>query len=91
MKAFGRIGIGDGSQLVLDPRMTTPMGRREAVSAIMEARWPLVTVIVLSGLINLLMLTAPLFMLQVYDRVIPSRSVATLAGLACIAGILCRA
>jgi hypothetical protein len=28
-----------------------------------------------SGLINLLMLTAPLFMLQIYDRVLPSHSV----------------
>ena len=68
--------------------MSTTRGRFEAVGAIKEARWPLATIIGLSGLINLLMLTAPLFMLQVYDRVIPSRSVATLAGLACIAGIL---
>ncbi|MGU3362950.1 type I secretion system permease/ATPase [Methylobacterium sp. M6A4_1b] len=68
--------------------MSASKGRREAIDAIVEARWPLGTVIGLSGLINLLMLTAPLFMLQVYDRVIPSRSVATLAGLAGIAAIL---
>jgi ATP-binding cassette subfamily C protein len=38
-----------------------------------------------SGAINILMLTAPLFMLQVYDRVLASRSVPTLLGLACLA------
>src|SRR5262245_6547118 len=39
----------------------------------------------ISGLINLLALTGSFFMLQVYDRVIPSRSVPTLVGLAVIA------
>jgi ATP-binding cassette subfamily C protein PrsD len=37
-----------------------------------------------SGVINLLMLSGPFYMLQVYDRVIPSRNVATLAGLSLI-------
>ncbi len=34
-----------------------------------------------SGVINILMLSGSLYMLQVYDRVIPSRNVATLLGL----------
>jgi len=34
-----------------------------------------------SGVINLLMLSGSLYMLQVYDRVIPSRNIATLFGL----------
>jgi PrtD family type I secretion system ABC transporter len=34
-----------------------------------------------SGVINLLMLSGSLYMLQVYDRVIPSRNIATLIGL----------
>ena len=34
-----------------------------------------------SGVINILMLSGSLYMLQVYDRVIPSRNVATLIGL----------
>jgi ATP-binding cassette, subfamily C, bacterial PrsD len=34
-----------------------------------------------SGVINLLMLSGSLYMLQVYDRVLPSRNLATLAGL----------
>jgi len=36
---------------------------------------------VFSGVINILMLSGSLYMLQVYDRVIPSRNLATLAGL----------
>jgi ATP-binding cassette subfamily C protein PrsD len=36
---------------------------------------------VFSGVINVLMLSGSLYMLQVYDRVIPSRNIATLLGL----------
>jgi ATP-binding cassette subfamily C protein len=43
---------------------------------------------VFSALSNVLMLTGSVFMLQVYDRVIPSHSVPTLVGLAVLAGIL---
>ncbi|UTD27969.1 type I secretion system permease/ATPase [Bradyrhizobium sp. WD16] len=41
-----------------------------------------------SGLGNLLMLTGSFFMLQVYDRVLPSRSVPTLIGLLVLATVL---
>ncbi|MEN3383443.1 MAG: ATP-binding cassette, subfamily type secretion system permease/ATPase [Hyphomicrobiales bacterium] len=41
-------------------------------------------VAVFSGVINLLMLSGSLYMLQVYDRVIPGRNVATLLGLSVI-------
>jgi ATP-binding cassette subfamily C protein PrsD len=44
----------------------------------------LIGVGVFSGVINLLMLSGPFYMLQVYDRVIPSRNVATLVGLSLI-------
>ncbi|RUZ12298.1 type I secretion system permease/ATPase, partial [Mesorhizobium sp. M7A.F.Ca.CA.002.15.1.1] len=40
---------------------------------------------VISGVINVLALTAPLFMLQVYDRVLASHSVPTLVGLGMLA------
>src|SRR5215813_11249211 len=44
----------------------------------------LVGVAVFSGAINLLTLSGSIYMLQVYDRVIPSRNIATLVGLSLI-------
>jgi ATP-binding cassette, subfamily C, bacterial PrsD len=41
----------------------------------------MIGIAVFSGVINLLMLSGSLYMLQVYDRVIPSRNIATLLGL----------
>jgi PrtD family type I secretion system ABC transporter len=41
-----------------------------------------------SGVINILMLTGALFMLEVYDRVLPSGSVPTLVALAMLASVL---
>src|SRR5215208_3058928 len=43
---------------------------------------------VFSGLINILMLTGALFMLEVYDRVLPSRSIPTLVALCVLAAVL---
>ena len=62
--------------------------RSELAEALSRCRAAFVAVGVVSGLINLLMLTAPLFMLQVYDRVLPSRSVPTLIGLAILTACL---
>nr|WP_257720210.1 type I secretion system permease/ATPase [Blastochloris viridis] len=45
----------------------------------------IVGIAMISGVVNVLALTAPLFMLQVYDRVLASRSVSTLVGLAVLA------
>jgi len=42
----------------------------------------------MSGAVNVLALTGSFFMLQVYDRVIPSGSMPTLVGLAILAGLL---
>src|SRR5215831_2536329 len=44
----------------------------------------LIGVAAFSGVVNLLTLSGSLYMLQVYDRVIPSRSIATLVGLSLI-------
>jgi PrtD family type I secretion system ABC transporter len=46
-----------------------------------RCRWALVGVAALSAMANLLALTGSLYMLQVYDRVLPSRSIPTLVGL----------
>ena len=45
-------------------------------------------VALLSAMVNLLHLTGSLFMLEVYDRVLPSRSIPTLIGLAAIVVLL---
>jgi PrtD family type I secretion system ABC transporter len=66
--------------------MTKAMSKQTVRSELGESfsrcRHAFIGIGLLSGLINVLMLTAPLFMLQVYDRVLPSRSVPTLIGLA---------
>lgn len=41
-----------------------------------------------SGIVNILMLTGAMFMLEVYDRVLPSGSVPTLVALAILASVL---
>ena len=46
-----------------------------------ESAQRMVGIAVFSGVINVLMLSGSLYMLQVYDRVIPSRNISTLLGL----------
>jgi PrtD family type I secretion system ABC transporter len=52
--------------------------------ALRESARRMIGVAVFSGVINVLMLSGSLYMLQVYDRVIPSRNIATLFGLSLI-------
>lgn len=52
------------------------------------ARPAFVTAIVFSFFINLLVFVSPLYMLQIYDRVLSSRNVSTLVTLTLIAGFL---
>jgi ATP-binding cassette subfamily C protein len=56
-------------------------GREELKAARRENRRLFVAVFIFSIFVNLLMLTGPLYMLQVYDRVIASRSEETLVAL----------
>lgn len=51
-------------------------------------RSAVLTIALMSGLINVLYLTGPFFMLEVYDRVLPSRSIPTLLGLGALALML---
>ena len=58
------------------------MGRRNAYrSAMGRVRRTMIAAAIFSVGVNVLMLTGPLFMLQVYDRVLASGSIATLQGL----------
>ncbi|WP_082507650.1 type I secretion system permease/ATPase [Methylobacterium sp. Leaf113] len=60
----------------------------EITAAISKCRLAFLFVAITSGLINILYLTASFFMLEVYDRVIPSRSIPTLVGLGLLALVL---
>ena len=63
-------------------------GRGEIRAALAESRRLFFTIGLFSVFVNLLMLTGPVFMLQVYDRVLSSRSEATLVALAGIVAFL---
>jgi PrtD family type I secretion system ABC transporter len=62
--------------------------RAEIGDVFASCRNALICLGVFSGLSNILMLTGSFFMLEVYDRVLPSRSVPTLVALAMLAGLL---
>src|ERR1700753_2217961 len=64
------------------PTRPSPTGGDDPVSrGLRGSARRMAGIAVFSGVINLLMLSGSLYMLQVYDRVIPSRSIATLSGL----------
>jgi ATP-binding cassette subfamily C protein len=66
--------------------MAAVPGRTELGEALRSCRNAFIGVGIMSCMINLLYLTGSIFMLEVYDRVIPSRSVATLVGLVVLCG-----
>ena len=63
-------------------------GLAEIRTALSESRRLFASIALFSAFVNLLMLTGPLFMLQVYDRVLTSRSEATLVALIAIVAFL---
>ena len=68
--------------------MSGQRNSRELASPLARCRTAFLGVAVMSGLINVLYRTGSFFMLEVYDRVIPSRSVPTLIGLMALALLL---
>jgi PrtD family type I secretion system ABC transporter len=67
------------------PRETLSLSLGRAIASFKSA---FVGTALMSGMINILALTGSFFMLQIYDRVIPSHSVPTLLGLCLVAGLL---
>jgi ATP-binding cassette subfamily C protein len=59
--------------------------RSELAEALSACRGTFVAVALMSGMSNILQLTGAFFMLEIYDRVLPSRSVPTLIGLVILA------
>ena len=65
-----------------------PNPRSELTQALASCRSALVATGLMSGMSNILMLTGAIFMLEIYDRVLPSRSVPTLVALVILAACL---
>jgi ATP-binding cassette subfamily C protein len=62
--------------------------RNPLTDALASCRRSLLAVGLFSGVSNLLMLTGPIFMLEVYDRILPSRSVPTLVVISALTLVL---
>ncbi|CAO4166706.1 type I secretion system permease/ATPase [Methylorubrum populi] len=71
-----------------DDTVSDGQSKNEIAAALGRCRAAFLGVAVMSGLVNILYLTGSFFMLEVYDRVIPSRSVPTLIGLGALAFVL---
>lgn len=71
-----------------DARETNAAGLAELRAARADSAGLIVAAVVFSIFVNLLMLTGPLYMLQVYDRVLGSRSEATLVALSVLIAFL---
>jgi ATP-binding cassette subfamily C protein len=69
-------------------KLPPPAVQSDLATALGSCRGAFAGIGLFSGMINVLALTGSFFMLEVYDRVLPSRSVPTLAGLAVLAAIL---
>ena len=72
------------NQVPGQPRQQTPSS--ELAAALASCKRAFFAVALFSGMSNILMLTGALFMLEIYDRVLPSRSVPTLVALLILAG-----
>ncbi len=62
--------------------------RSELAAALAACRTAFVGIFLFSGMIGILALTSTFFVLEIYDRVVPSRSFATLIGLSVLAAVL---
>jgi ATP-binding cassette subfamily C protein len=67
------------SQVLGPPRQQSASS--ELAAALGACRRAFIAIALFSGMSNILMLSGALFMLEIYDRVLPSRSVPTLVGL----------
>lgn len=67
---------------------STASAKSELAQALLACRRAFITFGLFSAVLNILALTGSLFMLEVYDRVLPSRSVPTLIGLLSLVVVL---
>jgi ATP-binding cassette subfamily C protein PrsD len=62
--------------------------RSELAAALAACRGAFIAVGIMSAMVNILYLTGSFFMLEIYDRVLPSRSIPTLVGIIVLAAVL---
>jgi len=67
------------------PRLDGFIPKSELSTALESCRNAFIAIALFSGMSNILMLTGAIFMLEIYDRVLPSRSVPTLVALIIVA------
>src|SRR3954447_8769719 len=70
------------------PARPTQKRNSELSAALARCRHALIGIGVFTAAINLLQLTGPLFMLEVYDRVLPGRSIPTLVAISALALVM---
>ena len=70
------------------PRPAQGASHPELTAALAACRGAFIGVGVMSAMVNVLYLTGSFFMLEIYDRVLPSRSIPTLVGLIVLAAAL---
>ena len=73
---------------MLHVSMQSTKSRSELIGALASCRHAVIAVSLASAVINVLYLTGSFYMLEIYDRVLPSRSIPTLAGLSILALLL---
>lgn len=70
------------------PARPQPRQSQELSAALSQFRHALIGIGIFTAAINLLQLTGPLFMLEVYDRVLPGRSIPTLVAISVLALVM---
>ena len=66
-------------------RLGNYLPKSELATALESCRSAFISIALFSGMSNILMLTGAIFMLEIYDRVLPSRSIPTLIALIIVA------
>lgn len=69
-------------------RAAQPPPAQQLTEALRQCRKPIIAIAFASALVNVLYLTGAIYMMEVYDRVLGSRSVPTLIGLSILALVL---
>ena len=88
VQVFARNPAGLKIPLPGQPRPKQSPSQTELTAALAACRSALIGVGVMSGMVNVLYLTGSFFMLEIYDRVLPSRSIPTLIGIIILAATL---